>query len=140
MKLFYTVFFKGQPYSPCNSVCMLEELYPNNFPPSESNRLALLLLSFTTIPNSQQLRPRHDCILPHAIKIRLLVRSFICNPTPDADLLNPTGMGWNDGPAIRIPTAGLICVELHITDWTVLRPGDAMLRWFIIPRLVKAIT
>ena len=78
--------------------------------------------------------------LPNSIEHVMLVGHNPRMEETAADLLNPTGMGWNDGPAIRIPTAGLICVELHITDWTVLRPGDAMLRWFIIPRLVKAIT
>jgi phosphohistidine phosphatase len=77
--------------------------------------------------------------LPNTVNHVMLVGH---NPTMEetaADLLNPSGTGWNDGPAIRIPTAGLICVELHITDWAVLRPGDAMLRWFVTPKVLKAI-
>jgi phosphohistidine phosphatase len=40
--------------------------------------------------------------------------------------------------AIRIPTAGLVCLEVNIMDWRSLEPGDATLRWFLIPKLVKA--
>lgn len=47
--------------------------------------------------------------------------------------------GWTDGWAIKIPTAGLVCLDFDIMDWDQLRPGDAVLRWFVIPKLVKAL-
>jgi phosphohistidine phosphatase len=45
-----------------------------------------------------------------------------------------------DGWAIKIPTAGLVCLNFEISDWTELQPGDGALHWFIIPKLVKALT
>ncbi len=42
--------------------------------------------------------------------------------------------------AIQIPTAGLICLDIPITTWAELKPGEAILRWFLIPRLIKSIT
>ncbi|MCL4297466.1 MAG: histidine phosphatase family protein [Anaerolineae bacterium] len=45
------------------------------------------------------------------------------------------GEGW----AIKIPTAGLVCLNFEITDWAELQPGDGVLHWFIIPKLVKAL-
>lgn len=47
--------------------------------------------------------------------------------------------GWSDGWAIKIPTAGLVCLDFEIMDWDELRPGDGVLRWFVIPKLVKAL-
>lgn len=40
---------------------------------------------------------------------------------------------------IQYPTAGLICFDVNITDWANLTLGDGVLRWFLIPRLVKAL-
>jgi phosphohistidine phosphatase len=40
---------------------------------------------------------------------------------------------------ISIPTAGLLCLDLDIMTWTDLEPGDAILRWYLIPKLIKAI-
>lgn len=45
-----------------------------------------------------------------------------------------------DGWAIKIPTTGLVCLNFEITDWAELQPGDGILHWFIIPKLVKALT
>jgi phosphohistidine phosphatase len=77
--------------------------------------------------------------LPQSVNVVLLVGH---NPTMEetaADLLMPADISWDYGPAIRVPTAGLLCFEVHITDWRVLRPGDGMLQWFLVPRLAKAI-
>lgn len=41
--------------------------------------------------------------------------------------------------SIRMPTAALVCLDLNIMRWEDLEPGDATLRWYLIPRLVKAI-
>ncbi len=46
---------------------------------------------------------------------------------------------WAGGIAIRMPTAALVCLDVDIVEWTTLEPGEATLRWFIIPKLVKAI-
>ena len=40
---------------------------------------------------------------------------------------------------IQMPTAALVCLDLNITDWAAIKPGQAVLRWFLIPRLIKAI-
>ena len=78
--------------------------------------------------------------LPPNVERPLLVGH---NPTMEetvADLLYTGDNGWSSDSAIRIPTAGLVCLELEdFVDWGNLEPGDATLRWFLIPRLVKAI-
>lgn len=40
---------------------------------------------------------------------------------------------------IRLPTTGLVCVDVHISEWSRLNPGDGVLRWFLIPKLLKAL-
>ena len=65
------------------------------------------------------------------------------NPTMEdtvSALLLGYDLAWDRDFAIRIPTAGLVCLDLGIEDWADLEPGDAILRWFLIPRLLKAIT
>ena len=47
---------------------------------------------------------------------------------------------WRDEWVVRIPTCGLVCLDFNIIEWSMLEPGDAVLRWFLIPKLVKAIT
>ncbi|GAB4527676.1 MAG: histidine phosphatase family protein [Anaerolineae bacterium] len=76
--------------------------------------------------------------LPEAIERPMLVGH---NPTVEetvALLLGQEGGPGADFP-IRIPTAGLVCLDVDILDWIDLEPGDAILRWFLIPKLVKAI-
>ena len=63
------------------------------------------------------------------------------NPTMEdtvATLLLGQEAKWNQGFEIKLPTAGLVCLDLQIMDWADLEPGDAILRWFLIPKLVKA--
>jgi phosphohistidine phosphatase len=77
--------------------------------------------------------------LPDTIQRPLLIGH---NPTLEetvADLLSPHKNGWYHEWAIRIPTAGLICLKVSVTAWSTFEPGDAVLQWFLIPRLVKAI-
>ena len=65
------------------------------------------------------------------------------NPTMEetvADLLGSSDDGWSDTLSIRMPTAALACLEVDPEDWADLEPGDAILRWLLIPKLVKAIT
>jgi phosphohistidine phosphatase len=40
---------------------------------------------------------------------------------------------------IQMPTAALVCLDLDVLDWAALQPGQAILRWFLIPRLIKAL-
>ncbi len=78
--------------------------------------------------------------LPNTVERAMLIGH---NPTLEetvADLLDASDSGWSNGVSIRLPTAALVCLEADIFDWAELEPGDATLRWFLIPRLVKAIT
>jgi len=43
--------------------------------------------------------------------------------------------GWR----IKIPTAGLVCLNFDIENWASLEPGEGVLQWFLIPKLVKAL-
>ena len=64
------------------------------------------------------------------------------NPTLEetiADLLCVAEVGWSDSLPIRLPTAGLVCLDVDVVDWVDLEPGGATLRWFVIPKLVKAL-
>jgi len=77
--------------------------------------------------------------LPNAIERPMLIGH---NPTLEetvALLLGQVGESWSWDFAIRIPTAGLVCLDVDIVDWPDLEPGDGTLRWFLIPKLVKAI-
>lgn len=77
--------------------------------------------------------------LPDAIERPMLIGH---NPTLEETvslLLGRGGAGWNEEYSIRLPTAGLVCIEVGISDWADLEPGDGTLRWFLIPKLVKAI-
>lgn len=47
---------------------------------------------------------------------------------------------WRDEWAIQFPTGGLACLDFDILEWAMLEPGDAILRWFLIPKLLKAIS
>jgi hypothetical protein len=42
-------------------------------------------------------------------------------------------------PIIIMPTAGLACIQVDVRDWAELEPGEGVLQWFLIPRLVKVI-
>jgi phosphohistidine phosphatase SixA len=67
------------------------------------------------------------------------------NPTLEetvATLCNPQVAEterWTEGWGIKIPTAGLVCLNFEITDWTDLEPGEGVLQWFVIPKLMKAL-
>lgn len=75
--------------------------------------------------------------LPASVERALLVGH---NPTLEetvALLCSPQsgGESW----AIKIPTAGLVCINFDIADWRELEPGEGVLQWFVIPKLVKAL-
>ena len=65
------------------------------------------------------------------------------NPTLEetvAELLCADDGGWGSCVSVRLPTAGLVCLNVDIMAWSELEPGDAALCWFLIPKLVKAMT
>jgi phosphohistidine phosphatase len=77
--------------------------------------------------------------LPDAVERPMLVGH---NPTLEETVALLLGLGregWSGDFAIRIPTAGLVCLDVDIEYWADLEPGDGTLRWFLIPKLVKAI-
>jgi phosphohistidine phosphatase len=77
--------------------------------------------------------------LPDTIERAMLVgHNPTMEETASALLLNSEA-SLDDEYAIRMPTASLMCLDLQIMDWATLEPGDAILRWYLIPRLVKAI-
>jgi phosphohistidine phosphatase len=55
------------------------------------------------------------------------------------ELLSLRKVGSDHGFTIRVPTAGLICLDADIESWSQLKPGRCVLQWFLIPKLVKAI-
>ena len=78
--------------------------------------------------------------LPDPVERAMLVGH---NPTMEetaSDLLAGESDGWGSKLAIRMPTAALLCIDVNVVDWAALQPGDGILRWYLIPRLVKAIT
>lgn len=76
--------------------------------------------------------------LPDNIERVLLVGH---NPTMEetiAALL--AGHQREDEIRLQVPTAGLACLDIPINEWPALQPGQAILRWFLIPKLIKAFT
>lgn len=75
--------------------------------------------------------------LPNTVERPLLVGH---NPTLEetvADLLAGQNSGADSSVSIKLPTAGLVCLDLPVLEWRSLIPGQAVLRWFLIPRLVR---
>jgi len=78
--------------------------------------------------------------LPDSVQCPLLIGH---NPTLEetvTTLINREGEAYPAKQAIRIPTAGLVCLDFDVEAWPDLGPGDGVLRWFLIPRLVRAIS
>lgn len=76
--------------------------------------------------------------LPDTVQRVMLVGH---NPTMEdtaASLLLGDEADFEDTMSIKVPTAGLICLDAPVPDWSSLEPGDTILRWFLIPRLLKA--
>ncbi|MDM8527772.1 histidine phosphatase family protein [Anaerolineales bacterium HSG24] len=53
--------------------------------------------------------------------------------------ISPWGNVDGSDFSIIMPTSGLACLQVDIDDWADLKPGIAILKWFIIPRLIKTI-
>jgi phosphohistidine phosphatase len=77
--------------------------------------------------------------LPDTVERPLVVGH---NPTLEqvaSSLVWPSGSDWEGESVMRIPAAGLVCLDVDITAWAALEPGAGLVRWFLIPKLVKAI-
>jgi phosphohistidine phosphatase len=77
--------------------------------------------------------------LPNTVERAMLVGH---NPTMEetaATLLLGGKVQGGEEYLIKMPTAGLVCLELSITSWAALKPGRAILTWFLIPRLIEAL-
>jgi phosphohistidine phosphatase len=78
--------------------------------------------------------------LPPEVDVALLVGH---NPTMEetaAALLAESRPGLVSRCRLQMPTAALACIDQDATDWRAWEPGDGILRWFLIPKLVKALT
>ncbi len=73
--------------------------------------------------------------LPAALERVLLVGH---NPVLEETVLSLCAIG-GENVAIKIPTAGLVCLNFEIEEWADLEPREGVLQWFIIPKLVKAL-
>jgi len=38
---------------------------------------------------------------------------------------------------VRIPTAGLVCIEYPATSWKAVKPGAGHIKWMMTPKLIK---
>lgn len=75
--------------------------------------------------------------LPDPVERAMLVGH---NPTMEETAAALLAGDTDENLTITIPTAGLLCLDLDIMSWADLEPGDAILRWYLIPKLIKAIT
>jgi phosphohistidine phosphatase len=48
-------------------------------------------------------------------------------------------LGAGSSNAVRFPTGAILCAEADVERWSRLKPGNVTLRWFLAPRLVKAL-
>ncbi len=64
------------------------------------------------------------------------------NPTLEETVLALCSPGFTEieeAGTLKLPTAGLVCINFEMVDWQDLQPGEGVLQWFIIPKLVKAL-
>jgi len=54
-------------------------------------------------------------------------------------LLTPRGDTPSGGVHIRVSTAGLALLNAEVEHWKDIRPGVCVLRWLLVPRLVRAL-
>ena len=73
--------------------------------------------------------------LPNSMEQVLLVGH---NPTME-ETVSALISGDERQPIITMPTAALACLQVDVRDWAELEPGEGVLQWFLIPRLIKAI-
>ena len=74
--------------------------------------------------------------LPDSVERAMLVGH---NPTMEETAAALLVGDADEKLSITIPTAGLLCLDLDIMTWTDLEPGDAILRWYLIPKLINVL-
>ncbi|MBO6792875.1 MAG: histidine phosphatase family protein [Balneolaceae bacterium] len=47
--------------------------------------------------------------------------------------------GGRDKTAVRVPTAGLVCLESYAVRWGDINPGTCQIKWMMIPKLLREI-
>lgn len=47
--------------------------------------------------------------------------------------------GGNDGTSVRVPTAGLVCLESFALRWEDIKLGSCQIKWMMIPKILKDI-
>jgi len=78
--------------------------------------------------------------LPNSVERALLIGHNPALEETAAVLLAGPEAGLDHSLSLQIPTGGLVCLDFSIIEWSQLKPGSAVLRWFLIPRLVKALS
>ncbi len=78
--------------------------------------------------------------LPNSVERALLVGHNPALEETAAVLLAGPEAGLDHSLSLQIPTGGLVCLDFSIIEWSQLKPGSAVLRWFLIPRLAKALS
>jgi phosphohistidine phosphatase len=69
--------------------------------------------------------------LPREIERPLLVGH---NPTLEETVALLLGEPWL---GVRLPTAGLVRLDVKLDGWRDLEAGDGVLRWLVIPKLLR---
>jgi len=46
-------------------------------------------------------------------------------------------IGGDSSGLLRVPTAGLICIQFKVTEWKQIIPGLGQLKWMMIPKVLK---
>lgn len=62
------------------------------------------------------------------------VMLFGHNPTQEGAVRNLLDMR----AGIIMPTCALVCIDLPVSSWKYIQPGQGQLRWFLIPRMIPA--
>ena len=45
----------------------------------------------------------------------------------------------NDKTAIRVPTAGVVCLESYAVSWDEINPGTCQIKWMMIPKVLRGL-
>ncbi len=72
--------------------------------------------------------------LPDEVSIALVVAH-----SPACDEASALLLGTGFPGAVRFATGAILCAEAEIERWSRLEPGTATLRWFLAPKVVKAL-
>ena len=75
--------------------------------------------------------------LPESVENPLLVGHNPGMEETISTLIVPRTRSLAESSHLRVPTAGLAMLDSDITHWSELKAGSCVLRWFLIPKLVK---